>query len=489
MCMALTGATIGCGDSLPFSGAGDESESSNSAAEPAGVLAHGASISPDNPLRALVRVSLSRPARVFVEYGNPLAGKFRSAISAMAAEHEISLVRLRAETVYRYAVGVDATPPDDDGDGTRGSFTTGALPTLLDHLEGRADGRSTTALLLSLIRVENANRGRQTEASFILLRDATGNIVWYYGIQRAKETEEEGYRLSDVLQLPNGNFLFIRDRRWLVEITALGEEIATIGGSAVGIPHHDYLLLNGDDRLLYLHRRQFALDGVERIFSDQLRVLHRRAGSVQTVWDAREIWSLRSSKSSYSTHLNSVEVGPHGNFVLSSRSRSQIVSLSADLRTVQWRLGGTDGDFAFENPSDRFYRQHTATELSNGNVLLFDNGYGRPQTEGGSYSRALELRLDHRGKRASKVWEHRAGPYSRVVSSAYRLSNGNTLVNYGDSMDGIVLFEVDPAGTEVFEVRHPLPHLRRYRVRPAGSSINGEVMLRAPTARRDAAGG
>ena len=188
-------------------------------------------------------------------------------------------------------------------------------------------------------------------------------------------------------------------------------------------------------------------------------------------------------------HINSVTAGPSGDFVLSSREHSQIVSLSSDLRAVKWRLGGADGDFAFPDPDDRFYGQHTATELPSGNVLLFDNGWKRPEAEGGEYSRALELRLDHRGKRAAKVWEHRAGVYSKFMGSAYRLSNGNTLVSYGwvdSTASSIAWFEVDPEGREVFEFRR-LPVrdavFRRYRVQ-ALSSIGGETMLRAPTARR-----
>ena len=45
------------------------------------------------------------------------------------------------------------------------------------------------------------------------------------------------------------------------------------------------------------------------------------------------------------THLNSVSIGPRGNVVLSFRARNQVVSLSADLRAVEWQLHGPDSDF------------------------------------------------------------------------------------------------------------------------------------------------
>jgi hypothetical protein len=69
--------------------------------------------------------------------------------------------------------------------------------------------------------------------------------------------------------------------------------------------------------------------------------------------------------------------------------------------------------------------------LDNGNLILFDNGSGRPKEEGGQYSRALELALDWNTMTATKLWEYRhqvggsAGSpvykYADKVGSAQRL--------------------------------------------------------------------
>ena len=517
--VAFAGAT-GCGGAPPEAverrghlcsanaqqAAGRVSPSSPACTEPtlaARVLAHGASISPDNPLQVVVRVSLSRPARVFVEYEHPLAGKFRSAVGAEAAEHEISLVRLRAETAYRYAIGAENEAAPLAG-GANGSFTTDALPAAIDALRGRAEGRSTQPLLLTDLRLSRSAPPRS--ATTYLVRDETGEIVWYHkpSLRRTSAKFPLSFTTGAIAQLPHGNFLFLYRYCCFVEVTPLGEEVEAIA-DRTGVAHHDFLP-QGDDRVLYISEEEFPVGtgdggrdgGREVVASDLIRVLRRTDGSVRTVWDAREIWGLRTARwfggRRSSTHLNSVAVGPKGNFVLSSRNRDQIVSLSADFRAVQWRLGGEDGDFEFPNPNDRFYGQHTAAELASGNVLVFDNGNGRPDAEGGEYSRAMELRLDHRAKTATKIWEHRAGQYAASAGSAYRLSNGNTLVNYGfedlklahAKRAPIVLVEADPAGKEVFNIRHPKVRdavFARYRAQ-ALSSINGETMLRAPTARR-----
>jgi len=191
------------------------------------------------------------------------------------------------------------------------------------------------------------------------------------------------------------------------------------------------------------------------------------------------------------THLNSVSIGPRGNVVLSFPARNQVVSLSADLRTIEWQLNGPDSDYEFPDPNDRFYGQHTAAQLDNGNVLLFDNGWRRPDAEGGAYSRALELRLDAAAGTAVKVWEYRPTPdnYAPPLSSAYRLSNGNTLVNFsgGDHAGNRSVVEVDAAGNEVFRIDnlplHADGHLPvRYRAYDGIGSIMGETMLRPPAA-------
>src|SRR5262249_52508339 len=94
----------------------------------------------------------------------------------------------------------------------------------------------------------------------------------------------------------------------------------------------------------------------------------------------------------------------------------------------------------FTDSADRFYFGSFVRMLENGNLLLFDNGSGRPAAEGGYYSRALELALDWDSMTATKVWEYRhqveagATPvykYADKVGSAQRLKNGNTLIMFG----------------------------------------------------------
>ena len=463
------------------------------AAADAAVVRHGASVSAANALTAEVRVTLTRAARVFVEYDNPQAGRYRTALSEPAVEHVIPIVRLRPETTYDYTIYAAGAA------GPGGRFTTGRLPPALTAgLAVRVRGRSSQPLILSDYR-------RGDNVAYFVFWDATGSVVWYYHAPPP-------FRPGPVVRLPGGNFFFLNPPRHLVEMTPLGEIVNRFEQDGRwGAPHHELTLL-GDGRVIYPSREVYVFDdsvnggSAQTAFRvDQLRIYNPASGRVEQVWDAKETWDVldpdqrvpgpdaRDGSFDW-THLNSVSIGPRGNVVLTFRRRHQVVSLSPDLRSVEWRLSGPDSDYEFPHPGDRFYGQHTAAQLANGNVLLFDNGWFRPEAEGGSYSRALELRLDAAAGAAVKVWEYRPQPdvYSARGGSAYRLGSGNTLVNFSvreRPEDPLLVVEVDAAGGEVFrfESRQPVAAREffpaRYRAYGGVDAIMGETMLRAPAGR------
>ena len=474
----------------------------SSSPEPASVVWHSAAVSEANTLIAEVQVSLSRPAHVFVEYDNPLAGRYRTALEPPAERHTIPIVRLRPETTYDYTVfTVDGPNVSNAVRGPSGSFTTSKLPDPLASIYTMASGRSSQPLVLA------DHQWRQAGfAHYFFFFDEAGALVWYVRVGRA----------GPVARLRGQeNFVFIprpEDRnvpgRHLRQFTPLGEvadfaELDILVGA-----HHDLVMLDGGRVLLPLERTLFHDDsdsgGLRTTFwYDTLGIWHSATGRIEQVWSAKETWDILDPAQHWIpinedgmtgwTHLNSVSMGPHGNIVLSLRHRNQVVSLSPDYK-IEWQLFGPDSDYEFPNPADRFYKQHTASELANGNILLFDNGNGRPEAEGGQYSRALELRLDDATDTAVKVWEYRpdADIYAPIMSSAYRLNNGNTLVNFGGLRGDtntlfphaqFVLVEADANGHEVFRVEtvqfgsYPM----RYRAYGDIDAIRGETMLRPPT--------
>ena len=456
------------------------------------VVQHGASMSASNALIAEVRVSLSRPAGAFVEYDNPLAGRYRSRLAAPALEHAISIVRLRPETTYDYTVFTVRGDQSDAVRGPSGSFTTGALPGPLSSVFTMATGRSSERLILTTYRVPDP------DSKYFVFWDEVGALVWYLRVEHA----------SAVARLPGSeDFLFgLRGRSsgsggqriGLSRFSPLGK-VTHLAGDIDW--HHDLVPLDGG-RVLFpvLNSGDFGNgDQRRRIDYDSVGIWHSATGRVEMVWNARQAWDIldpaqhwepADSEGTFKwTHLNSLSFGERGNLLLSLRNRSQVVSLTPDYR-IEWQLHGPESDYEFPDPTDRFYKQHTASQLANGNILLFDNGRGRPDAEGGEYSRALELRLDEQTGSAVKAWEYRPEPdiYAPAVSSAFRLNSGNTLVSFGirdveERRAPLVVVEADANGDEVFRVEtvqiHGSPS--RYRAQGGIDAIYGETMLRPPT--------
>jgi len=184
------------------------------------------------------------------------------------------------------------------------------------------------------------------------------------------------------------------------------------------------------------------------------------------------------------SHGNSVNEAVGGTIILSLRHLDQIIAIDEDFQSVKWRLGGPGSDFNFPDKKDKFYHQHAASLLPNGNVLLFDNGNGRPKSEGGEYSRALELKLDFDSMTARKSWEFRKQPdiFSDCCSIVNRLENGNSLILFGINSSPVccrsfTIIEATQSGEIVWSVDHRSPgKFSQYRIYPS-DSIMGEFKV------------
>ena len=443
-----------------------------------------------------------------VEYENEYAGKFRTALSDTAVSHVIPVARLRADTAYEYAVGVEKRD-ETLAYGARGAFVAGAI-SAFPTMRSEARGRSSQSLILADYRVGFYDNASSTH---LIMWDELGEPVWIYEASSRRSPS----RGSVHHILPNGNIMYISrgepdnpDARALYEITPLGELVnKKIIDGGESRAHHDFIALD-DGRILYIGRYHFTFDDSANggdaetpTRVDTLNIYDPATETAERVWDPVKFWDIRDPAQRgewFKTsdlfswlHLNSLSRAPDGGYIASSRNLHQVISISPDFQTVRWRLGGPGGDFDFPDPADRFHAQHTATQLPGGSVLVFDNRAELPGG-GGSYSRALELRLDFDAMTAVKAWEFSPDPpiYSSVVSSAYRLDNGNTLVNFGTTEDlatiPIAIIEANAEGREIFRLETIDPAVAeeaslgpwRYRAYPGPDSVIGETTLRAP---------
>ena len=464
-----------------------------------GVVNSFVSIRDDNPLIAEVTVTLDQAARVYVEYENEAAGRFRTMTTeSVATAHVVPVLRLRPASAYTFEVfAVDGEGRVSAGGG--GEFTTGELPEILASLDFDVRGSPTSELVLF-------DASQRPPGSYIIIVDRDSNIVWYYA---NPPVNDQQVPVLAIRQKSNFNLVFqvgfptgitpggVGFNCCIKEITPLGELVDQLVNNEVDKwAHHDIVLLP-DDEILYLADEIVVIDDTAnggdpetRILVESLRILDQSNHTTRELWnsldqlstDVRVIWEGDLKRW---LHANSVSIGPRGNYILSLKNRNQVISISPDGKSVEWKLGGPNSDYRFPDPADRFYGQHTATELPDGNILVFDNGTGRPDEEGGEFSRALVLALSDYDLTAIKAWEYRADPdiFSRIRSSAYRLDNGNTLISFDVAQAGPVtarrtIVEVPQDGTEVWKLEVDSPAFRGgYRAYPI-ETIMGETRLK-----------
>ncbi|MGH7460897.1 MAG: aryl-sulfate sulfotransferase [Longimicrobiales bacterium] len=279
--------------------------------------------------------------------------------------------------------------------------------------------------------------------------NASGQPVWY---QRSNSP-------FSFTRRANGNFVLLDTDRGLIEVNAAGDTVHTLEQQARPGRriHHDAVATARNTILFIAEDWQMWRDTL--LNGEAVWEWSPESGTVQKRWsalthlDPASNWSAQSVRTNW-LHTNAISLGPRGNIVLSLCALDQVISVSADYQRLEWSLGGPGATRAVDDP---FSGQHTATEIAPGRVLLFDNGYGRTSAP---YSRAAEYEIGAQTGR--KVWEWRPAPdnWARLMGSARRLPNGNTLVGFGrargqqeGSTGPIEVFEVTQTGTVVWRVR------------------------------------
>ncbi|TML97263.1 MAG: hypothetical protein E6G03_03055 [Actinobacteria bacterium] len=168
-------------------------------------------------------------------------------------------------------------------------------------------------------------------------------------------------------------------------------------------------------------------------------------------------------------HINSIDVGQDGNFLVSARNTHTIYKIDRRSGRILWRLGGKRSDFNLGRAA-RFAWQHDARRLPNGNLTLFDNSAG-PQVR--KQSRGLVLRLDlaHRQATVVRSFVHTPPLVSVDQGNLQRLRNGDFLAGWGHQPR---FTEFGPRGTIRFDGRFGhgrVDSYRAYRFRWTGLPI------------------
>ncbi|MGO4257606.1 aryl-sulfate sulfotransferase [Marmoricola sp. RAF53] len=200
-------------------------------------------------------------------------------------------------------------------------------------------------------------------------------------------------------------------------------------------------------------------------------------------------------------HINSVVPVADGDVIASFRHLSAVVRIATVAHDgyqpgdIVWKLGGRDSDFTFvDDPYGGPCAQHTASELANGHILIFDNGSDGlcvdptdptgPTTNRGA-TRISEYALDTTAHTATLVWSYApASTYALFAGSARRTANGDTLIGWADDRDAIAT-EIGPDKQVLWELRDPAaatPTVKHYMTYRAELITNLPDAIK-PTAR------
>ena len=461
-----------------------------------------ATVDNNNSLIVHIQGSVKASGEVTVQYWSQGIDPFVTApVATKGTSFSLEVMDLRPLTQYNFQVFLSRsshTPVSQ----YQGTFTTGPLPPGLQNAKIQlTQGTPTYGLLLLDYNCTNFNG--------IVAIDGDGHIVWYY---------QNDNQVFTVAQEDNYNMVFnevsLNVGYTMKEIAPDGSTIHSIddilADGSLCAPHgrwsHEMLIrpdnkvwtigaeirtvnINGKDTLQTggtIEEWDMTKGTVTRLVSlfDLLDPVTDRTEESNTTsgffWQGNQ--NQYAGETEDWTHTNSLDVLPNGDIMVSNRYLNQIIAVKPDFSGIDWKLGGEGSDFTFPNPSDQFYGQHDVKVLPNGDILLFDNGLSRPADQGGQYSRAEELKLDFTTMTATKVWEYRNVPdlFSSAVGSAVRLSNGNTVVDFGvdpvtEDPSIYTVVEADSNGNAVASTTISSPGKGdQYRAIPI-DSLNGET--------------
>lgn len=274
-----------------------------------------------------------------------------------------------------------------------------------------------------------------------------------YALKQYQDINNVKYYSMDFKLLSNGNWGFLGDNYLYImsQDMAIVDSIPFIPDCIID-PHDFLLLSNGHYLMMYQEEVPMNLSNVVNGGNPNAIVLCNylietdRSGTVYWRWDAKNHVDIRDITPDIDltdnvidfTHLNSLAEDKDGNIIVSFRNLDELTKINKSTGKIVWRMGGTkckNNQFQFINDLAQNYtgfsHQHSINLLSNGNLLIFDNGNMKdPQ-----YSRVVEYELNQTAKTVKKVWEYRNTPdvFTDAMGSVQRLSGGNTLINWGDN--------------------------------------------------------
>ena len=369
------------------------------------------------------------------------------------------------------------------------SITTEPLPEYFPKIEINKIDRSRMEPGLHLCDMHYADNGIFDSRPFIF--DDQGEVRWYmnldffeeiiWPIQRLKNGAllvagkneiheydmlgkllrksviDEKYRIHhDVVELPNGELL-MAVRKDGATIKVDGKEVPSLNDFIISYNLETSQITKEWDLAKHLDVNRFDLNHTTK--SDWLHmnglafdesdstiiVSGKNQGLIKISWDDQLKWIMAPKKNwgKSGRDKNGFETAPY----LLTAIDSEGTPYPKDVQ--MGNLSATDFDFP--------WGQHAPEILSNGNIILFDNGWSRNFKTLMTYSRAVEYKVDEKNNTVAQVWQYGKDRgrevFSLLISDVdYLPKTKNILVTPGFVANYGKIIEVTyPDAEEVFE--------------------------------------
>ena len=215
---------------------------------------------------------------------------------------------------------------------------------------------------------------------------------------------------------------------------------------------HEFLLTPQGDALFIASRpvhmdlRRYGGPKNGAVEDSEVQEVSLATGKLVFTWDMLQHVSLADSEEPASSasssdgvwdayHMNSLDVGPGGQLLISARNMWAVYDVSMGTGKILWQLGGKRSDFTFGTNAD-FYWQHDVRFRTGQMVSMFDDGCcnlpkGKPEQQ----SHGLILKLDFQNHKAAVVttYYHHSALYSPTQGNTQLLGNGNEFIGWGQN--------------------------------------------------------
>lgn len=282
-----------------------------------------------------------------------------------------------------------------------------------------------------------------------LIMDNRGRPVWFHPqSQGATDFRVQRYRGRKVLTWWEGRSVNgIGDGQYVIYNSAYRRIAVLHAGNRLAGDEHEFTITPRNTALItYYDQRGDTWDsGFQELAIPSGRVLFQWSAVAHIPLSESYAQASGSQPFDY-FHINSVALGPDGNYLISGRNTHTLYDINRRTGAIVWRLGGKKSNFSM-GPGTTFNWQHDARWHSRTTISLFDNG-ANPTVE--KESRALLLHVDLRGRKVSLVhsFVHPEHLLSGSQGNVQVLGNGDTFVGWGQNP---WFTEFDARGRVVFD--------------------------------------